>query len=585
MNILVDGYGLQSGKSGAGGAGRYLLSLLEGLPKLGHVVRVIVALGNRNLFADLCGVDIQVVVKNDEWSLAPHFRWADVYYAPLNGLWPKFIPHKLPVVACIHDLQHNVYPHFFKAESWQGRNADYGFAIQRADRLISISEYESQNLEKFFGRKNVDIVHHSGYLAPYYDESFATDSLRSGAIPSDRYLVYPAVAWPHKNHFRLVQGFFIAKKMGLHDIRLVLTGAIEHELSQPEFLSHAKRIGLDDDLLVKGFVSDRLLAAIIKHAEALVFPSLYEGFGIPLVEAMQLGTPVITSKVTAIPEVVSDAAIYFSDPTNPFAIAKDLVSYTTNAELLRSKRQQGWTRSRQYSVEKMCSETAAVFQRAIEDKASDVCRRPIRLQAEAYTRFERKKIATLIIVYRDSLSNIDDLNRLKAHATLGQELGEVFVFLPVDADVLLMEQVESLLAKNSCKFCFFDDQRPDGLSESLRVAMKIVISAHYVILNRIRDRLKISSQLTSIIAELDLFSDIGGANVGMENESSVSVIVRPQQDGLIFRAFQALRDAPMEHFWGWVLRTKVFDEADVPGTIRFLSYFLKNISYLSVPII
>lgn len=583
MKILVDGYGLQAGKSGAGGAGRYLLSLLDGLPKLRHAVRVIVSPGNRHLFTDLAGVDVQMVVRNDEWSLMPHFRWADVYYAPLNGVWPKIIPHALPVVACIHDLQHNVYPHLFKSEAWHGRNADYGFAIQRADRLISISDFERQNLEIFFGSDNVDVVHHSGYLSSYYDEMVATKFMNRGDIPSGRYIVYPAVAWPHKNHFRLVQGFFLAKKMGLGDIRLVLTGAIEHEMSQPGFLVHAKRLGLGDDLVVKGFVSDRLLAAIIKHAEALIFPSLYEGFGIPVVEAMQLGTPVIVSRAAAIPEIASDAAVYLSDPENSFAIARDLVASLADPETLETKRRLGLERSGRYSLERMCTETVAVFQRAIEGKANDSGRSPISLKPEAYVRYERRTVAILLVVARNTVDDIDAIDQFKEWVAVNRRMGDVYVFLPLDASVMGLEMLESVLAGYACKAFFFDDRRPDGLSESLRVAVKIAVAARYIVLTRLGDRIVASSQLTRIVAELDMFPDLGGAHAGLENESPVSVIVRPQNDGLVFRAFQALRDKPMEHFWGWVLRSKLFEEADVPGTVRFLSYFLRNVSYLSVP--
>lgn len=586
MKILIDGHGLLPGPKGAGGAGRYLLSLLGGLPRLGHPVRVIASLDNDGLYKGLRDVEVCVAARLDEWVLLPHFRWADVYYAPLNGLRPALIPHDLPVVACVHDLQHNYAPEFFSKAVWEARNEDYGFAIKRANRLIAISEFEKQNLTRFFGKTEIDVVHHGGYLADSYSTESAVHYLKQGAVPSGDYVIYPAVAWPHKNHLRLVQAFVLARRMGLK-CKLVLTGALEHDLSRPDFLRAAQELGLtDQELAVKGFVPDTELAALLRYARAMVFPSLYEGFGIPVAEAMKLGTPVIATRATAIPEVAGDAALYFSDGENAITIARDLVRYLDDNALLREKSQLGLARGKQFSTEQMCRETSFVFERAIEGCAKQVSRSPARITAEAHARRSNSPLAVLRVVSADDLSqrsNSYDEVRTLLTPDVATPIAEMHFFLPLSASIDELSRAESAITSAGGKVCLYDDSVEHGLTEAIRFAHKTVIKAAYVLIDRLLSQHTSSCHLMTVLAEMDRMEKCDAAHFDKNNQSGISVIVKPLDEEKAFNAFLFYRERPMELFWGWLLRRSIFDEADVPGTVRFLSYFLKKISYLSLP--
>ena len=192
-----------------------------------HGIRVIASRANRKEFDRYQNLDIAVIRSQAEADYLPHLGWADVYYAPLNGLWPRHIPQRLPVVASVLDLRHLVQPQHFSRAMWEARNHDYGYVIERADRLIAISEYEKRNVAAFYGKSAVDVVHLGGYLAERLPEAELGSGI-DGHIGGREFAIYPAVPWTHKNHINLLHAWKIyTEKFGGSEV-LVLTGAIEH---------------------------------------------------------------------------------------------------------------------------------------------------------------------------------------------------------------------------------------------------------------------------------------------------------------------------------------------------------------------
>ena len=142
------------------------------------------------------------------------------------------------------------------------------------------------------------------------------------AVDREPFLLYPARPWPHKNHARLLEAFRLVRE-ARPDLRLVLTGA-GHDPAQP------------DGVECRGAVSTAELVSLYQRASALVFPSLYEGFGLPPVEAMACGCPVAASSAGSLPEVVGDAAVLF-DPHDPASIAAGALEALARADDLRAR--------------------------------------------------------------------------------------------------------------------------------------------------------------------------------------------------------------------------------------------------------
>jgi glycosyltransferase involved in cell wall biosynthesis len=215
----------------------------------------------------------------------------DAFHFPLSVMIPPL--DRPPAAATVHDLQHELYPDFFSRAERTYRRLVYGRTIAAAEIVIAISEHARQTLIERYGLDPSRVV-----AIPLGVDH---ERLSPGPEPREAFLLYPANGWPHKNHARLFEAFALVRR-SRPELRLVLTGT-GHPTTLP------------DGVESRGRVPDDELVRLYRTASALVFPSLYEGFGLPPLEAMACGCPVASSKATSLPEVCGDAAERF-DPTS-----------------------------------------------------------------------------------------------------------------------------------------------------------------------------------------------------------------------------------------------------------------------------
>ena len=220
---------------------------------------------------------------------------ADVVHYPLTIRIPRGVR---PSVVTLHDVQHLDLPAMFPRAERAFRAAAWHPSLRGADRVIAISEYVRDRAQAQLGldASRIRVVPQGVDHARF----------RPGDGEREPFLLYPARPWPHKNHVRLYEAF-AALRRGRPDLRLVLTGGGDFG-------------AVPDGVEVRGLVSDDELASLYRRASALVFPSLYEGFGLPPLEAMASGCPVACSNAAALPETVGEAARLF-DPHEPASIA------------------------------------------------------------------------------------------------------------------------------------------------------------------------------------------------------------------------------------------------------------------------
>jgi glycosyltransferase involved in cell wall biosynthesis len=187
-------------------------------------------------------------------------------------------------------------PHLFSRAERLYRAATYDRGAARSDAVITISDFARAQIVRHLGI-DPDRVHvaHLGVRV----EEFAAQ-----LGPRDRFLLYPAKGWAHKNHSTLFEGF-TALRRSQPDLELVLTGATADQLPP-----------VPSGVQVRGQVSRAQLVELYRSATAMVFPSRYEGFGLPVLEAMSSGCPVAVSSAGSLPEVVGDAGVLF-DPDDP----------------------------------------------------------------------------------------------------------------------------------------------------------------------------------------------------------------------------------------------------------------------------
>ena len=218
-------------------------------------------------------------------------------------------------------------------------------AAYRASNILTISEFTRKQIVEWSGVPSEKIFNVSCGVDPAYQP--AGDNY---GLPFP-YLLCVSNRKRHKNEFRLIEAF---SRSGLSsEIRLVFTGQSTAELS--DFI---ERNSVTPRVFFAGLVPEEKLPALYRGAAALVFPSLYEGFGLPVLEAMACGTPVVTSNVTALPEVAGDAALLV-DPTSVQQIAEAIRQIVRDTGLRRQLKDKGLSQAARFSWD---ATTAAVHQ-------------------------------------------------------------------------------------------------------------------------------------------------------------------------------------------------------------------------------
>lgn len=297
----------------------------------------------------------EIRMRTQEDALA-HSQDIDVYFCPFGTLWPR--PFPKPSVLTFHDMQERFFPeHFTEAEKAE-RFFHYDWSLRMADGVITVSQFTKAmavSLARISASK-CHVVHHVPDELP--------PPQRPAQFPfGDRpYLLYPANLWKHKNHARLIDAMARACA-GDPDLRLVCTGSLlDHGTQWQRWIedSHCR-----DRIAHLGRLTRPEISWLYRNARALVFPSLFEGFGIPLIEAMQVGCPITCARNTSQPEVAGDAALYF-DAESETSIASAIERISRDEVLRERLKKAGADRIRRYSIQSFIDGHLQVFRSAIQ---------------------------------------------------------------------------------------------------------------------------------------------------------------------------------------------------------------------------
>ena len=293
-------------------------------------------------------------------NLMPYLKKSDLYFNPTNGLKPHDLPFNIPVVSVIQDLQHNFYPHFFVDGGFDYRNKYYGYTIARSDGMVTISQNEKNNFKRYFNIDNIEVIYHSGYLYDGYKDIKLSDKFKSRF---SEYYLYGAVGWAHKNHLNLIDAFYLLNKpYSTPKYNLVLTGLTGFGKENQLIFKKIKELKAEDYIEVYDHVPDEQLVSLMRRSKGLIHPSLYEGFGLPLIEAMACGCPVVTSSASSLPEVVGDAGITV-DPHDTDSLAQAMRRVLTDSKLREEMISKGLKQAKKFSWDKAAEQTLGVYNR------------------------------------------------------------------------------------------------------------------------------------------------------------------------------------------------------------------------------
>lgn len=298
-----------------------------------------------------------------EWLLRTP---VDVFHAG-DLLWPR--SKQTPLVGTLHDLTPELFPelHVWPNRVRHGRQMKW-FA-KHARRIISISHSTAQDFVRLYGdRVPIDVVHSAIGVEVGPPDPAATTRLRQRLGLGDApYLLWVSTIEPRKNGERLIRAFeraFVHERNSPH---LVFAGQ-RGWLSDAVYAAAANS-PLTGHIHFTGRLANDEISALYHGALAFVFPSLYEGFGLPVLEAMQAGVPVLTSNVSSMPEIVAEAGLLV-DPTEVGAIAAGMRRLYDDQDLRTHLRAAGRERAARFSWEATARKTLAVYARACTPSAS-----------------------------------------------------------------------------------------------------------------------------------------------------------------------------------------------------------------------
>jgi len=303
---------------------------------------------------------------------------AHVLRVPMDRVLPRVeifhaTEHLLPplknvhTVFTLHDLIFQFFPEYhLPLNRWFLRNAMPHF-LRRADAIIAVSECTKRDAIRVYNipPEKITVIYEAAdpALHPETDASRIAQ-VRARYANNQPFLLFVGVIEPRKNIIALVDALRLLRARG-YPHRLLIAGR-RGWLYQPT-LDHVKQTGMSDAVDFLDFVPDDDLAALFSACEAFVFPSLYEGFGLPPLEAMAAGAPVICSNTSSLPEVVGDAALLIN-PREVGEIANAIERVITDSALRDELRTKGLAQAKKFSWERAARETLAVYQRVSGSK-------------------------------------------------------------------------------------------------------------------------------------------------------------------------------------------------------------------------
>jgi glycosyltransferase involved in cell wall biosynthesis len=351
------------------GIGTYIRNLLRQLVRMDHDTEFVLLcrpLDRQTL--SLLGENFRPVVETAaNYSIAEQFKipWAlrrervELFHAP-HYVLPPLVSCRS--VVTIHDCIHLMFPQYLPSRlALAYARTSIMMASKRANRVLTVSESSKRDILRFVDvpADKIDVIYNA------YDEQFGVEPREEDVVRvreryqlHDEFVLYAGNVKPHKNLERLIDAFHIVRNRGLDHLKLVLIG---DEISKYAALRRAvHQHQLHKYVRFLGYLPEATLAVMYRLAGVFVFPSLYEGFGLPPLEAMASGTPVVTSNVSSLPEVAGDAAVLV-DPYDPVAIADGIYTVLTDEAIRRDLRQKGIARASQFSWEQSVRRVREIY--------------------------------------------------------------------------------------------------------------------------------------------------------------------------------------------------------------------------------
>lgn len=335
---------------------------------------------NRNdISKDLEGIDIEKMlcslfpygVYRRIWHYIPiKYKWlfndnADIYHF-FNFIVPPRVNGK--VITTVYDMTYKLYPETMDKNNLKRLNDDMEYSVNRADKIITITESSKKDIIKFLdiNPSKIEVIY-CGVDYDTFNKSFLVDEkykVRNKYNLPEGYILYMGTLEPRKNIDSIIEAFALIKKQKDFDnIKLVIAG--KKGWLFEDIFNLVDKLNLKDQVIFTDYVDERDKPIIYNMATLFVFPSLYEGFGIPVLEAMASSVPVITSNVSSLPEVAGDAAILVN-PKDIEGIAKNMIKILSDDDFKNELVRKGHIQAQKFTWEASAEKLYNVYKEVMK---------------------------------------------------------------------------------------------------------------------------------------------------------------------------------------------------------------------------
>lgn len=290
----------------------------------------------------------------------------DLYHIPQNGIGFPF-DSSINTIVTIHDLIPYIMPETVGKGYLKRFLRDMPYIVSQAAGIITVSEYSKKDILRFFPEFPEEKIFVTPLAANAtfkpMDKNLCRKCVKDTFKVTNPFILYIGGFSKRKNVKELILAFKKVKSSLNKNYKLLIAGSLRDEgISLKNFVLSE---GLSDSIVFTGFIEDSFLPTLYNAAEAFIYPSLYEGFGLPPLEAMSCKTPVITSNLTSIPEVTSDAAILI----NPYSVndlSSALITLLNNKSLKDSLGEKGYKRSLNFNWNNTAQKTLYAYKKILE---------------------------------------------------------------------------------------------------------------------------------------------------------------------------------------------------------------------------
>jgi glycosyltransferase involved in cell wall biosynthesis len=304
------------------------------------------------------------IVKGDPFNRGPakSLPPVDVYHSPSLDFLDEI---KAKVIVTVHDVIYKTHPQGHTPDALNVIDKQMRAAVSRAEKIICCSQSTLEDLKKFFDvdEEKLRLIYQGVDKNVFYplkeeERKVAQAALKAKGIEPP-FLLFVGTIEPRKNIQNLLKAFVILKETKKFGGKLVIAGMKGWMME--DLGSQIERLGLSGDCLLPGYVTDEELRFLYNWAQAFVFPSFYEGFGFPIVEALSCGAAVVTSNVSSCKEIAADAA-QTVDPNDPEVIANAVLKIIEDKEFRQGLQKKALERSKVFSFRDTAEQTLEVYQ-------------------------------------------------------------------------------------------------------------------------------------------------------------------------------------------------------------------------------